>query len=31
VSNATVNKLLAGVQAVGLWARDNGLIPDDIA
>jgi integrase len=29
VSNATVNKLLGGVQAVGLWARDNGLIPDD--
>jgi integrase len=30
VSNATVNKLLGGVQAVGLWARDNGLIPDDV-
>src|SRR5262249_43889555 len=24
VSNATVNKLLGGVQAVALWARDNG-------
>jgi hypothetical protein len=30
VSNATVNKLLGGVQAVALWARDNGLIPDDL-
>ncbi|HSR76228.1 MAG TPA: DUF6538 domain-containing protein, partial [Xanthobacteraceae bacterium] len=30
VSAATVNKLLGGVQAVGLWARDNGLIPDDV-
>jgi integrase len=29
VSNATVNKLLGGVQAVALWARDNGLIADD--
>jgi integrase len=30
VSNATVNKLLGGVQAVSLWARDNGLMPDDV-
>ena len=30
VSNATVNKLLGGVQAVSLWARDNGLIADDV-
>ena len=30
VSNATVNKLLGGVQAVTLWARDNGLISDDV-
>jgi integrase len=30
VSNATVNKLLGGVQAVALWAHDNGLIPDDL-
>jgi integrase len=30
VTNATVNKLLGAVQAVGLWARDNGLIPDDV-
>jgi integrase len=29
VTNATVNKLLGGVQAIGLWARDNGLIADD--
>ncbi len=31
VSAETVNKLLGGVQAVCLWARDNGLIPDDVA
>jgi integrase len=30
VSNATVNKLLGDVQAVSLWARDNGLIADDV-
>lgn len=30
VSPATVNKLLGGVQAVAVWARDNGLIPDDV-
>jgi integrase len=30
VSNATLNKLLGGVQAVCLWARDNGLIADDV-
>ncbi len=30
VSAATVNKLLGGVQAVTVWARDNGLIPDDV-
>ena len=29
-SNATVNKLLGGVQAVSVWARDNGLISDDL-
>jgi hypothetical protein len=29
VSAETVNKLLGGVQAVCLWARNNGLIPDD--
>jgi integrase len=30
VSPATVNKLLGATQAVALWARDNGLIPDDV-
>ena len=30
VSPATVNKLLGGVQAVAVWARDNGLIPDEL-
>jgi integrase len=30
VSAATVNKLLGGVQAVVVWARDNGLIPDHV-
>jgi integrase len=30
VSAETVNKLLGGVQAVCLWARNNGLIPDDM-
>ena len=30
LSPATVNKLLGGVQAVAVWARDNGLIPDDV-
>ena len=29
VSSATVNKLLGGVQAVLVWARDNGMIPDE--
>jgi integrase len=29
VSNPTVNKLLGGMQAVALCARDNGLIADD--
>ena len=26
----TVNKLLGGVQAIASWARDNGLIGDDM-
>ncbi len=30
LSPATVNKLLGGVQAVVVWARDNGLIPDQV-
>jgi len=29
LSEGTVNKLLGGVQAVTVWARDNGVIPDD--
>lgn len=29
VSPGTVNKLLGGVQAVAVWARDNGFISDD--
>ena len=29
ISAATVNKLLGGVQAVLVWARDNGMIPDE--
>jgi hypothetical protein len=31
VSAGTINKQLGFVQAVGLWAYDNGLIPDDVA
>ena len=30
VSPATINKLLGGVQAVAVWGRDNGLIPDEV-
>jgi integrase len=30
LSKGTINKLLGGVQAIGLWARDQGLIPDDV-
>jgi integrase len=30
VSAATINKLLGGVQAVAVWGRDNGLIPDEV-
>lgn len=30
ISPATVNKLLGGVQAVAVWARDNGYILDDV-
>jgi integrase len=29
ISAATVNKLLSGVQAVAVWGRDNGLIPEE--
>lgn len=27
---STVNKLIGGVQAVAVWARDNGIVPDDV-
>jgi integrase len=29
IAPGTVNKLLGGVQAVAVWARDNGFISDD--
>ena len=29
IAASTINKLLGGVQAVALWSRDNGGIPDD--
>lgn len=31
VAAGTVNKLLGGVQAITIWGRTNGLIPDDAA
>ena len=31
ISASTVNKLLGGVQAVAVWARDNGVVPDDVS
>jgi hypothetical protein len=30
ISTSTVNKQLGAVQTLALWARDNGLIPDDV-
>lgn len=30
ISSGTVNKLLGAVQAICVWARDNGFIPDDL-
>jgi integrase len=30
LSEGTINKLVGGVQAVSVWARDNGLVPDDV-
>jgi integrase len=30
VSPATVNKVLGGIQAVLVWARNNGIIPDEV-
>lgn len=29
LSSGTINKLLGGCQAVAVWARDNGLVPED--
>jgi integrase len=31
LTEGTINKLLGGVQAVVVWARDQGLIPDDVS
>jgi hypothetical protein len=31
ISAPTVNKLLGGVQTIGLWAHDKGMVPDDIS
>lgn len=30
INSGTVNKLLGGVQAVAVWARDNGMVPEDV-
>jgi hypothetical protein len=30
VTAKTVNKQFGGVQAVALWAADNGMVPDDV-
>jgi hypothetical protein len=30
LSKGTINKLIGGVQAVAVWARDQGVIPDDV-
>jgi integrase len=30
LSNSTINKLMSGVQAISLWARDQGLVPEDV-
>ena len=30
LSKGTINKLIGGVQAVAVWARDQGVIPDEI-
>ena len=30
ISPGTVNKLLGAVQAIAIWGRSNGLVPDDI-
>lgn len=31
ISAGTVNKLLGAVQAISVWGRDNGLVPDEAA
>jgi hypothetical protein len=31
LSEATINKLVGGVQAISIWAYRNGLVPDDVA
>lgn len=30
LSAGTINKMLGGCQAVAVWARDNGLVPEDM-
>jgi integrase len=30
ISAPTVNKLLGGLQTIALWARDKGMVPDDV-
>src|SRR5262245_1643505 len=30
ISTSTVNKQLGAVQTIALWARDNGIVPDDV-
>jgi integrase len=30
LAKGTINKLIGGVQAVVVWARDQGVIPDDV-
>jgi integrase len=30
IAPATVNKLLGSIQALAVWSRNNGLIPDDV-
>ena len=30
ITAATVNKQLTAVQAIANWARDNGMIPDEV-
>jgi integrase len=31
ITAPTVNKLLGGVQTIGLWAHDRGMVPDNIS